>query len=194
MRILLSIAGAILVFLVLSAQITAFEKEAPEEAYQNSNASTLVEISKRDSPVEFPADYETTFSKYLSLDRIQNPDQIIRLFANDIAMQGPGPDGKLPYGSVLVGEVYKAKKDGKGNVLTSALGRRMRGDLALIAVMQREEGWGKAYPEGLRNGNWDFGAFKPDGKVADKDLNACRACHAPLAKTNHLFSIEHIAY
>ena len=145
-----------------------------------------------DIKIPFPKDYATTYTNYLSLDRTQNPDQIIRLFANDVAMQGPGEDGQLSNGSVLVAEIYKARTDAEGNVLTSALGRRVKGKFALIAVMQKEEGWGEEYPEGLRNGNWDFATYKPDGSAADKDLNACRACHAPLSATDHLFSIEHL--
>ena len=142
--------------------------------------------------ISFPKDYRETFTNYLSLDRVQNPDQVIRLFANDVAMQGPGADGKLPYGSIIVGEVYKAKKDASGAVRTSTLGRRIRDKFALIAVMQREEGWGEGHPAGLRNGNWEFAAFKPDGSKADKDLNACRACHAPLTASNFLFSYDHL--
>lgn len=145
-----------------------------------------------DQKIVFPADYRSTYTNYLSLDRTQNPDQTIRLFANDIAMQGPGEDGKLPYGSILVAEVYKAKKDAQGNVLVSELGRRIRDKFALVAVMQREPGWGEQHPEGLRNGNWEMAAFKPDGTVADKDLNACLACHAPLASTNFVFSYSHL--
>ena len=143
-------------------------------------------------PIAFPEDYRRTFTNYLSLDRTQNPDQVIRLFANDTALAGPGPDGKLPYGSVLVAEVYKARKDAEGNVMSSSLGRRIRGDLALIAVMQREEGWGEAHPPELRNENWEFAAFKENGSIAPKDLNACRQCHAPLDQAHHLFSIEHL--
>ncbi len=146
-----------------------------------------------DTKIPFPADYKTTFTNYLSLDRVQNPDQTIRLFANDIAMKGPGPDGKLPFGSVLVAEVYKAKKDKDGNVIKSSLGRRIRDKFALIAVMARGENFGNDLPDGLKNGNWDFATFKPDGSPAKKDLNACRACHAPLTKTNHLFSYEHLS-
>ena len=142
--------------------------------------------------IEFPKDYRTSFKNYLSLDRTQNQDQIIRLFANDIAQQGPGTDGKLSYGSVLVAEIYKAKKDADGNVLTSNLGKRIRDTFVLVAVMERGEGWGETYPEGLRNDGWDFATFKPDGSPAEKDLNACRACHAPLKETNHLFSYEHL--
>ncbi len=146
----------------------------------------------KDDAISFPADYRTTYTNYLSLDRTQNHDQVIRLFGNDLAMQGPGADGKLPYGSVLVGEVYKAKLDAEGNVIESELGRRVRDKFALVAVMQREKGFGDDLPAGLRNGNWEFATFKPDGSVAAKDLNACRACHAPHEETNFLFSIEHL--
>ncbi len=142
--------------------------------------------------VAFPDDYQATFTNYLSLDRTQNPDQVIRLFANDTALAGPGADGKLAYGSVLVAEIYKALKDDEDNVVTSSLGRRIRGELALIAIMQREEGWGEKYPADLRNDNWEFATFNPDGSIAAKDLDTCRSCHAPLEDTNHLFSIEHL--
>lgn len=153
-------------------------------------ASTAV--SAEEQKIAFPEDYRSTFTNYLSLDRTQNPDQIIRLYANDIAMQGPGDDGKLPYGSILVGEVYKAKLDDKGEVMTSSLGRRIADKFALVAVMQREEGWGEQHSEEIRNGNWEMAAFKPDGNAADKDLNACLACHAPLGDTNFVFSYDHL--
>ena len=147
---------------------------------------------KEAADIPFPEGYEQTYTNYLSLDRVQNHDQIIRLFGNETAMGGVDENGELPYGSILVGEVYTAKKDAEGNVLTSSLGRRIKDQLVLIAVMQKEEGWGEEYSEELKNGNWDFAAFKPDGKVADKNLDACRACHAPLAAEDHVFSIEHI--
>ena len=142
--------------------------------------------------ISLPDNYRETYTNYLSLDRVQNPDQVIRLFANDIAMQGPGEDGKLPYGSILIGEIFQAKLDSDGAVITSSLGRRVRGNLVLVAVMQREQGWGTKYPAAIRNGNWEYAAFNADGSHANKDLNACAACHVPLAKTNFLFSFEHL--
>jgi len=142
--------------------------------------------------IAFPDNYRTTYTNYLSLDRTQNPDQIIRLFANDVAMQGPDKDGKLPYGSILVAEIYKAKLDEDGAAITSSLGQRISDKFALVAVMQREEGWGEQYPEGVRNGNWDMAAFNPDGSTADKDIVACLSCHAPLTETNFLFSYDHL--
>lgn len=141
--------------------------------------------------ISFPAGYRQ-FDNYLSLDRVQNHDQIIRLFANDIAREAAREGRDLPNGSVIVGEVYKAKKDQDGNVIESSLGRRLRDKLAAVAVMQKGEGWGDEFSPELRNDDWDFAIFSPDGKRLNKDLNACRSCHAPLADTQHLFSLEHL--
>ncbi|BAQ16590.1 cytochrome P460 family protein [Methyloceanibacter caenitepidi] len=143
--------------------------------------------------ISFPRDYKTQFENYLSLDRVQNPDQIIRLFANDVAIEAAKQGRELPVGSVIVGEVYKAKKDDDGNVVTSSLGRRVRDKLAAVAVMEKGEGWGEKFPEELQNDDWDFAIFASDGERLNKDLNTCRSCHAPLAKTQHLFSLEHLA-
>ena len=98
----------------------------------------------------------------------------------------------LPDGSVLVGEIYAAKKDADGKVIVSSLGRRVSDKLVAVAVMEKRKGWGQRFPEELRNGDWDFAIFNPKGEKLDKDLNACRSCHAPLTSTDHLFSIEHI--
>lgn len=146
-----------------------------------------------DARISFPSDYKSSFTNYLNLDRVQNDDQIIHLFANDIALEAAEAGKELPNGSVLVGEIYAAKKDNEGKVQKSSLGLRIRDKLAAVAVMQKEEGWGATFPDGLRNGDWDFAIFSPDGKRLEKDLNACRQCHAPLADTQHLFSLEHLA-
>ena len=60
--------------------------------------------------------------------------------------------------------------------------------------MQKQKGWGDKFSEDLRNGDWDFAIFKPTGeRLIKKDLNECRACHAPLKGTQNLFSLEHMA-
>lgn len=149
-------------------------------------------VATDDARIQFPSNYKATFTNYLNLDRTQNADQIIHLYANDIALKGVRATGEFPDGSILIGEIYKAKKDKEGNVIESRLGRRINGDLALLAVMEKQKGWGDDFPDGLKNGDWDFAAFKPDGTAAKKDLNACRACHAPLTDAHHTFSYEHL--
>ncbi len=144
--------------------------------------------------VGFPKGYATAFSNYLSLDRTQNDDQVIRLFANEKALAAARVGEPLPSGSVLAAEIYKAVKNDKGEVIESSLGRRLRGPMAAVAVMEKRDGWGKDIPEDVRNGDWDFAIFKPTGeRMAGKDINECRACHVPLTDTQHLFSLEHLA-
>ena len=151
--------------------------------------STAVAEEER---IKFPENYRADYVNYLNLDRIQEEDQIIHLFANKIAVDGVKATGEFPDGSILIGEVYKAKKDEDGEVIESILGQRVRGELALVAVMEKQAGWGDSFDEEHRNDDWDFAAFKPDGSSAPKDLNECRACHAPLTDLRHVFSYEHL--
>ena len=149
--------------------------------------------AQAEEKIAFPADYAQTYTNYLSLDRTQDPDQVMRLFANKAAIDAAKAGQPLPEGSVIVGEVYKAKVDKDGKAILSSLGRRIRDKMVLIGVMQkRGDGFGKDLPAELQNNGWDFAAFKPDGSDAGKDLNTCRACHAPLKDTQHVFSLEHL--
>lgn len=148
--------------------------------------------SHKTNEIKFPKEYQS-FKNYFSGDRLSpNDGQIIRIFANDIALKGMKKNAKLPYGSVIAAEIYKAKKDKDGEVIESNLGRRVRNKLAVIAVMEKRKGFGANVSKEFRNGDWDFAVFKPDGSVAKKDLNKCRACHAPLTEKQHVFSIEHL--
>lgn len=154
--------------------------------------TAFVAAPTRADGIALPKDYKTSFTNYLSLDRTQNADQIMRMFGNDKLLAAAKAGKELPDGSVIVGEIYKAKVGADGKPIVSSLGRRIRDKLALVVVMEKRAGFGKDLPEELQNEGWDFAAFKPDGTDAGKDLNACRACHAPLKETQHLFSIEHM--
>ena len=41
--------------------------------------------------ISFPENYRETYTNYLSLDRVQHPDQVIRLFANCLLYTSPSP-------------------------------------------------------------------------------------------------------
>lgn len=142
--------------------------------------------------IAFPTNYATEYSNYLSLDRLANDGQIMRIFGNDIAMQGPGEDGRLADGAIIVGEIYAALKDDDGNVILSELGRRIRGDLAAVAVMEKRDGWGDDFADEVKNDDWDFALFGADGTRRDTDLDSCRACHSPLDGIDHVFSFQHL--
>ena len=142
--------------------------------------------------VNWPADYKMAFMNVLEGDRTANDKQVIRIFANPTAIQGAQSDGKLPYGSVLVAELYSAKLDADGEPVISGLGRRIIDKLAAIVVMERGKGFDAEYPEELKVGDWEFAVFSSTGKRLNKDVTGCRACHHPLNDSEFVFSYEHI--
>ena len=143
--------------------------------------------------VAWPADYKTSFINYYNGDRTANNEQVIRVFANDIAESGAMADGKLPFGSVIVAELYSVKFDEDGEPLESMLGRRIIDKLSAVVVMQRGEGFDAEYPDELTVGEWEFAVFKPSGERVEKDVTSCRECHHELTDTEHLYSYEHLA-
>ena len=145
-----------------------------------------------DVTLTLPSDYKGTFDNYMVSDRLGQEDQVISLFANDIARTGARTDGKLPYGSVLIGEIYEAKADADGAIVESQLGRRVPAKLKAIVMMERQEGWDNQYADDLKVGDWEFEVFSPEGKNLGKDTTACRECHHPLTDTEFTFSYAHI--
>ncbi|MBX2806244.1 MAG: cytochrome P460 family protein [Hyphomicrobiales bacterium] len=145
-----------------------------------------------DIALELPRNYKSDYDNYLISDRLLQEDQVISLFANDIARNGAKTNGKLPYGSILIGEIYKVQKDANGNVVQSRLGRRIPTDLSAIVMMERRKGWDAQYPEELKVGDWEFEVFSPAGENLGKDTTACRECHHPLTDTEFTHSYAHI--
>lgn len=142
--------------------------------------------------VKWPAGYKTDFVNYFSGDRTANDKQIIRIFANAVALDGAQGDGKLPNGSVLVGELYSVKLDADGEAVESVLGRRIVDKPAAIVVMERGAGFDAEYGDALKVGDWEFAVFSPAGKRLDKDVTGCRECHHPLTETEFVWSYEHM--
>jgi len=145
-----------------------------------------------DVELVLPADYKS-YGPYMISDRVGQEDQVIALYANDIARDGAAADGKLPYGSVLIGEIYKAKTDADGEVIYSAVNRRVPDELSAIVMMERREGWDAKYGDDLKVGDWEFEVFSPTGENLGRDTTACRECHHPLTDTEFTFSYEYIA-
>ncbi|MGI9506839.1 MAG: cytochrome P460 family protein [Geminicoccaceae bacterium] len=145
-----------------------------------------------DRALDFPAEYRENFTEYFRGDRFMHDDQTIRLYANDIALEGAKKDGKLPNGSVLVADVFTARTDADGEVIESLIGRRLPGPMKVIAVMERRAGWDEQYPEDLKVGDWEFELFSTSGENLGKDMTSCRACHHPLTDSEFVFSLEHL--
>ena len=56
-----------------------------------------------------------------------------------------------------------AQKDEKGNFKKDHHGNLIKTDLAKIYIMQKGENWGDHAPNTLKNGDWIYSAFKPNG-------------------------------
>ena len=141
--------------------------------------------------VEFPAKYQDSFTHYTTVNRADDRKQVVKMFANDVALASAKDGAPLDSGAVVVMEVYKAKVDADDNPVVGSDGFFEPGEMVAVTVMETREGWGADYPEAWRNGEWEFAAFKPDDHaLLERDYQPCFECHKPLHESDYLFSFE----
>src|SRR5262245_8726053 len=150
-----------------------------------------VAVSAGPDNVNFPVNYAKGVL-YHTVDRADNKrcrDLFIARYALDEAKSGR----PLPSGTVITMINYKAKLGADGQPEKDANGRFIKTDeIAGIAVMEKRTGWGAEYPSDMRNGEWEYQAFKADGTVNDKaDLKPCFTCHLQkVPKQDFVFSLD----
>ena len=128
--------------------------------------------------VGFPAGYKETFTPLYTFDNFQNR-QIRAVWGNSIAASvQPGQSFNFPYGSVLLFESYSVQQDTSGEPVLDEDGKFIPTNLTTIFVMRKEKGFGEDYKE-LRNGEWEYAAYRPDGttSTAPEATGACAQCH-----------------
>jgi Cytochrome P460 len=128
--------------------------------------------------VGFPAGYRETFKLFYVFDNYQNR-QIRAVYGNSIAASvTPGQVFNFPYGSVLLFEGYTVQEDANGEPLLDSNGRFMPNVFNTIFVMRKERGFGAEYGE-LRNGEWEYVAYRPNGTYATppSGTGSCALCH-----------------
>jgi hypothetical protein len=140
--------------------------------------------------VMFPENYGKGVL-YTTVDRPDNK-QFRELYAPKEAIDALKAGKPIPSGAVLTMVNYKAKLGADGNPEKDANGRFIKTDeIAGIAVMEKRAGWGTEYGDDIRNGEWEYQAFKADKTVNDKaNLKSCFTCHKPLDKQDFVFSFE----
>ena len=169
-----------------SDEVETATAPAQAPAVENVAAKRFTDIV-----LTLPANYKSQ-GPYLITDRLGQEDQVMVIYANATARYGAKGNGKLPNDSIIVGEIYAAKKDADGAVIESQIGRRIPEKLQAIVMMQRRAGWDDQYPKELKVGNWEFEVFSPTGENLGKDTIACRECHHPLTDSEFTFSYDHI--
>jgi hypothetical protein len=154
-------------------------------------AATCLSIAVRagGDKVAFPENYAKGVL-YTTVDRPDNK-QYRELFSTPEAIAALKAGKPIPSGTVLTLVQYKAVLDAAGEPEKDANGRFKKGDLIGYTVMEKRDGWGTEYPDDVRNGNWEYQAFKADKSVNDKaNLKNCFVCHKPLDKQDFVFSFE----
>jgi hypothetical protein len=137
--------------------------------------------------VAFPA-YQT----HVLYGVLDQPDikEIREAYVTPATLKNLKPGQPLPSGTVLSLPTFKAKLDEKGELVRDPNGRLIRGPLDRIVVMEKRKGWGTEYPADLRNGEWEYARFLPDGTRDPKaNIKGCFECHKPESKRDFVFTI-----
>lgn len=135
--------------------------------------------SPKDGELQFPTDYKSYPS---FLKGVQKPNAVRDLYINPAGAKAHHGES-FANDSILVMEIYNAKKGADGNFTKGADGKLLKDGLAKVYIMQKGAGWGHNAPKGLRNGDWIFSAFTPNGDRLDVNYSKCRSCHLPLGDT-----------
>jgi Cytochrome P460 len=128
---------------------------------------------------------------HILYDVLDQPDikEIREAFINPQALKDIKPGQPLPSGTVLSLPTFKALVNEKGELVRDPNGRLVRGPLDRIVVMEKRTGWGIEYPDDLRNGEWEYARFLPDGSRDPKaDIKGCFQCHKPLSDQDFVFT------
>ena len=136
----------------------------------------------RDGELAPPPDYRS-WPRFLSTIDRHDAAQVREIYVNEVGAAARAGQ-KFPNGTIFVMEIYQARPHADGAPAFDPSGRLVKGPLQKLFVMGKGAGWGDAVePQKLRNGDWVYSAFLPDGKTPTTDeLAACRGCHLPLAK------------
>src|SRR5438128_304368 len=128
--------------------------------------------------VGFPTGYRDTFKLFYVFDNFQNR-QIRAVYGNSAAASvDPAQPFNFPYGSTILFESYTVQEDASGEPLLDKNGRFIPNALTTLFVMRKERGFGAEYKE-LRNGEWEYVAYRPDGTYATppSGTGSCALCH-----------------
>ena len=139
--------------------------------------------------IAFPENYAQGVL-YTTVDRADNK-QYRELYGPAAALEAAKKGEPLPSGTVLTLVQYAAKLDAQGNPEKDANGRFIKTNILAYTVMEKRTGWGTEYPENVRNGEWEYQAFKADKTPNPAaNLTDCFTCHKPLDKQDFVFSYD----
>ena len=126
--------------------------------------------------IGFPVGYQANYKLLYTFDHFQNR-QIRIAYGNEIAASVK-PGQPFPYGSIIVGEFWPALRDAQGEPVLDANARFIKDSQPTVFVMRKEAGFGTSYKD-IRNGEWEYVSYRPDGTYATRPegTTSCATCH-----------------
>ena len=128
---------------------------------------------------------------YKTEDRPENK-QVREIFITRDAVAAVREGAPLPSGTVITVVRYAAQLDAEGNPAKDANGRFIKTNNILgYSVREKRAGWGAEYPEGKRNGEWEYRVFRAD-RTANPDTNYdnCFGCHKSQESQEYMFTFD----
>lgn len=140
------------------------------------------------SAMQMPADFPKGFTVYETV--ADEGTRIVTLRSANAQALNAARRGEAPSaGSVIVSAEYDAAIGADQQPLRDASGRLKPGKLRAVAGMELRTGWGDQVPALLRNGDWHYGLWSPQGESRLRASHAqCLACHQPQAGNHYVFT------
>ena len=165
------------------------------ESQQGAGSTTVSDfmptIAKTN--VQFPANLRATFTQYQAAN-FPDLKQVKHYYANAVALQAAKAGKPLPAGAMLVSEVYSAKLDERNQPAHGPDGLFVAEKLVFYSTMARGEGWGREIPDILRNEDWNYAVFQPDGSPRPRTNHAeCLACHRAQDEASFMFTYKELS-
>jgi len=142
--------------------------------------------------VTHPKDY-LKGTLYATVDRI-DIKQYRDLYASPGVVESVRAGKGVPSGAVLTMVQWSVQQDANGIPLKGPDGRFIKKDVLAHFVMEKRTGWGTEYPPELRNGEWEYSTFFPNGDFNPKsNLKTCFECHKPHDKQDFVLTLSKLA-
>jgi Cytochrome P460 len=137
--------------------------------------------------IVFPSSYKNHV-RYATVERPDNKT-VREIYISPGSATVVKAGESLPHGTVITMEVYRVRVDERGEPAKDDEGRFIKGDLTGIFVMEKQPGWGADYPEDIRNSEWEYARFTPEGqRYPNADTTPCFQCHKPLSGQDFVFT------
>lgn len=157
--------------LVMSLTLTACNYNNDTNGISQQEQSS--DSSKQESPgtelVKFPEGYD----KGVLFTTVTRGNTYEELYTSQEAIEAVQNGQSIPSGTVITLKIFKDE------------------ELYRYFLMEKHNGWGDQNPPDMRNGDWQYQSFTPDGSVdEDADIGRCFSCHANVERDDYVNKLD----